>query len=125
MKKNKIVLLAEEDGYVVEIISRMLERFPGLELIHAADAASAFAALEERSPDIALLDIYMPGVSGLELLQKAREKNPKICAIMITGPSDDELGRKAVREGAWDFVSRPAELDRLQNLLELRLMINP
>lgn len=125
-EKRRSVLLVEDEGYVTEILDKIFARFhPRLEILHATNAQEARKMLEERQPDLVILDIYIPGVSGLELLQGAKQKNPKVCAIVITSSTDSDLGRKAIKEGAWDFVVKPAELDRIGNLIELWLFLNP
>ena len=124
-EKRKSVLLVEDEGYVTDILYKIFARFPRLEVLHTANADEARKLLRERRPELAILDIYIPGVSGLELLQTAKQENPQVCAIIITGSADGDLGRKAIKEGAWDFVIKPAELDRIGNLIELWLFLNP
>ena len=128
-EKRRSVLLVEDEGYVTEILDKIFARFhPRLDILHATNAQEARKMLEEHRPDLVILDIYIPGASGLELLQAAKQKNPKVCAIVITGSTDSDLaglGRKAIKEGAWDFVVKPAELDRIGNLIELWLFLNP
>lgn len=125
-EKKKSLLLVEDEGYVTEILDKIFARFhPRFEVLHAASAEEARKMLQERSPDLLIQDIYIPGASGLELLQTAKQKNPKVCVIIIAGSADGDLGQKALKEGAWDFVVKPAELDRIGNLIELWLFLNP
>ncbi len=123
--QKKLVLVLEDQGYVIEAVYSALSRFPRLGMLHASDVQSAKKLLEEQKPDLIIQDIYLPGISGLELLHTAKQKNPKVCVIVICSASDEKLARQAVSEGAWDFVIRPAQLDKIQNMVELWLMLNP
>lgn len=122
---KKPVLIVEDEGYVTEVLCRIFSRFPQLEVFHATEAESAKRLLEERNPELIIQDVYVPGISGLELLRAAKQKNPKVCVIMITGSLNTDLAKKAVSEGAWDFVIKPPELERVESLVKLWNVFNP
>lgn len=88
----------------------------------AEDSAKAFERLCSVPFDLAILDIYMPSLSGLEILHKIREKNIPTDIIIITGRADVENAVQALKTGAQDFLTKPIQTDALIssvcNLLE-------
>ena len=74
----------------------------------------------EHDPDLALLDIMMPGMHGVQLLRLLQQVKPTLKAIMITAVEDEEIAREAMNEGASDYVTKP--LDR--NYLDAQVTFN-
>jgi len=116
---KKQLLLIEDEGYVVDRVNEILKGFPHFEVTNCGDADLARSLLDDRTFDVVITDIYLRGVSGLELSFKAREKKPDTCVIIITGMDNLELATKALKEGALDFVMKPPGLERLGNILRL------
>lgn len=79
----------------------------------AGDATEGLAKLTAASYDLALLDVMMPGMSGLELLGKIREHDPEIVCIIITGYATVSLAVSAIKQGAYDFLTKPFGVDDL------------
>jgi len=125
MDNKKQLLFIEDEGYVVDRVQEILANFPGFEVTRAATGADARKLLLEKAFDVVITDIYMNGVSGLELLHHAKEKNGQTCVIFITGVDNADLAAKALKEGAFDFVVKPATLDRLSNILKLITLVKP
>ena len=123
MSVKKQLLLIEDEGYVVDRVNDILKGFPQFEVTNCDDAELARALLEDRAWDVVITDIYLRGVSGLELSFKTRGKNPDACIIIITGLESVELATKALKEGALDFVLKPAGLERLANILRLVTLV--
>ncbi|OGR50667.1 MAG: hypothetical protein A2049_10635 [Elusimicrobia bacterium GWA2_62_23] len=119
----KKLLFIEDEAYVVDRVDAILAQFPHFEVTRACDAEKARALLEETAYDLVLTDIYLRGASGLELSFKAREKNPDVCVIIITGLDGADLAAKAVREGAFDFVIKPPGLERLSSILKMVTLV--
>lgn len=118
------LLLIEEEGYVVSRLEGMFRDFPGLAVSRAGDAEEARLLLADNSYDIVITDIYVRGASGLELSHRALKTNPKCCVIVISGVDNEDLARKAVAEGAYDYVIKPPGLDKVASLLKLYLKFN-
>ena len=116
-------MFVEDEGYVIDRVQEILRGFPQLEVTRVDTGAEARQLLEERDFDAMITDIYAGGVSGLELLHHARTKNKDACVIIITGVDNADLAAKALKEGAFDFVIKPLELDRLSNILKLVTMV--
>lgn len=91
-----------EDGYRVDT---------------AADAKEALKKLEEQSWDIILLDIKMPGMSGLELQERIRDIDPTIVIIMITAYASVDTAVQALKAGAFDYITKPFDPDDLEHLI--------
>jgi len=85
----------------------------GYKVSLAEDGEAALAKIQtDPPPDLILSDIWMPGIDGLELLQKVRESNPDIPVIMISGHGTIETAVRAIKMGAFDFIEKPLSLEK-------------
>ena len=123
MGDRKQLLFVEDEGYVIDRVQEILRGFPQFEVTRVDTGEDARQLLEERVFDAVITDIYAGGASGLEMLHRAREKNGNVCVIIITGVGNADLASKALKEGAFDFVIKPLDLDRLSNILKLFTMV--
>ena len=125
MADKKQLLLVEDEGYAAGRVLEILSGFPQFEVTSAETGEDARRLLKDRPFDALITDIYTRGVSGLELLHHAREKNKDACVIIIAGVGNADLAAKALKEGAFDFVIKPASLDRLSSILKLVTLVKP
>jgi putative PEP-CTERM system response regulator len=88
------------------------------EVFLAKDAEEAFIQIKERSPDIILLDIILPDLDGLKVLEKIKQTEPEMTVIMITATKTVKTAVEAMKLGAYDYVTKPFDID------ELRLIIS-
>ena len=109
---NKI-LIVDDDWVVLGFLKTFFEKKGDIALI-AKSGEEALALVDQERPDMALLDVVMPGMSGLELLQKIRVKMPEMVVAMITGLHDEHLARKAASLGAYSYVTKPFDLCYLE-----------
>ncbi len=113
-KRNPKILIVDDDEQVLILLQRLLEN----NKIDSTTSSSAPEALSviESTPSIklVLLDISMPEVSGIELLEKVHNITPSIHVIMITGLSDIETAKKCMILGAKDYITKPFDLYYLQ-----------
>ena len=95
----------------------------GYEVSLAPDGEHALEMVRELGPDIVLLDIWMPGIDGLEVLTRLQKDNPGLPVIMISGHGNVETAVKATRLGAYDFIEKPLDMDKIllsvRNALEM------
>jgi DNA-binding NtrC family response regulator len=119
----KRLLLVEDEGYVIDRVQEILKRFPQFEITCSDNGEEARKLLAESAFDAVITDIYVRGVSGLELLHHAKKKNKDVCVIIITGVDNADLAAKALKEGAFDFVIKPPALDRLSSILKLVTLV--
>lgn len=108
------LLIADDHALVLEAVRLALEKQPDLEIVAEAKSGSeVLPRVAESEPDVILLDIRMPGIDGLELLERLRDRHPEIKAVVLSGVEDPELAAEAVRRGAKAFLGKgidPAEL---------------
>jgi DNA-binding response OmpR family regulator len=88
----------------------------------AANGGDALMLLRESPPDVVLLDIHMPGKSGLELLPDILAVTPPIPVIMVTANTDVALAQEALRLGACDYVTKPCDFDHLEVTVRTALL---
>lgn len=113
------VLVIEELTYVIDKINQYLSNFNNLDVKQATDAAKVREFLKNEVFDIVITEVYIKGISALEVNYLAHQKNPQCCVIIITTIDNTDIAQKAVKEGAFDFIIRPAEFEKLEKLLKL------
>jgi CheY-like chemotaxis protein len=111
------VLVVDDDEAVREVLCEFLERL-GYRAAEAADAAVALRMIVESAPDVVLLDIDMPGLTGTAALPSIRAVAPNATVIMVSGTADPELAKRALTLGAFDFVVKPVDWSYLARSLE-------
>jgi DNA-binding NtrC family response regulator len=117
-KDKKIrILLADDEPIVHQTISDYL-RDAGHEVDDVYDGASALQNIEETDYALVLLDVRMPGMDGLAVLNQAQEIRPDMSIVIITGHGNMEMVIQALRLGATDFLAKPIELLQLDAVLE-------
>jgi CheY-like chemotaxis protein len=123
-----LLILVVDDEPDVEVLFRQhfrrdlrAERF-AMEFAQSASAAlQRIAGAEDESLILILSDINMPGMSGLELLPKAKAMRPDVPIIMITAYGDPETKRKALEQGAEALLTKPIDFGSLRNEIDLRV----
>jgi len=113
MATDKISILAVDDeADIREVLERSLGR-AGYQCVTAASAEQAAQLLQGGAFALVLLDIKMPGKSGMEFLPELIDQYPHTAVVMLTGVADPLTAAKAMREGALDYVIKPLNLDEL------------
>jgi CitB family two-component system response regulator MalR len=111
-------MIVEDDPMVAEFNKRYLEQVPGFSLMATATSVDvAIQKLEKQDMDLLLLDIFMPGKQGLELLTWLRENEKETDVIIISAASDMERIKKALRYGVVDYLIKPFEFERFNKAL--------
>ncbi|HET7572529.1 MAG TPA: response regulator [Gaiellaceae bacterium] len=108
------VLLVDDDDRVRELVRVTLE-LEGYSVEEAASAEEGMAAIEERKPDLILLDVMMPHVDGWEMLRRIQDRYGAgaIPVVMFSGKVDEQAERQAASSGARGFVGKPFDLQQL------------
>ncbi len=106
------VLIVDDDASVRDAI-RMILEYDGYETASARDAASGLAELEARRPDVVLLDIKMPGIDGMEALDRIQQMESPPPVLMISGHGDIATAVDCTKRGAVDFLEKPLQRERL------------
>jgi two-component system, LuxR family, response regulator FixJ len=120
MKKNPLVVVVDDDSGIRNAM-RALLRSVGLESMQYASAQEFLAAYQPSQPGCLVLDIRMPGMSGLELQQQLNLRGAVIPVIFMTGHGDIPMAVEAMQHGAFDFLQKPFRdqdlLDRIQRAI--------
>jgi len=108
------VLVVDDDEQSLRAVRALLAAF-GFKAICASSGADAMLLLEKQAQDIdcILTDLYMPGVSGMDLLMHVRQANPELPVVVVTGNADVPSAVTAIREGAFDFQLKPLSSETL------------
>lgn len=107
----RILLVDDETDYRAAILRRLKKR--GLDPEQADSGAACLAVLEKQPIDVVVLDVKMPGMGGIEVLQRIKEKYPKTEVILLTGQASTQDGVEGMKAGAFDYLSKPVELEHL------------
>ena len=111
------ILLIDDEASIRRTLKEILE-FEKYQVLEAPDGFSAIDIFKKSAIDIVLLDIKMPKMDGLEVLDFLQEINPEVPVIMISGHGNIDTAVEAVKKGAFDYISKPPDLNRL--LITLR-----
>lgn len=106
------ILIIDDEKAIRKTLSEILS-YEGYKIDDAENGEDALKRLKEKNYDVVLCDIKMPKMDGIEFLEKAREARPDVPIIMISGHGTIETAVEAVKKGAFDYVSKPPDLNRL------------
>ena len=106
------ILIIDDERAIRKTLSEILS-YEGYKIDEAGDGEEGLKRFREKVYDVVLCDIKMPKLDGIEFLEKAREANPDVPVIMISGHGTIETAVEAVKKGAYDYISKPPDLNRL------------
>jgi DNA-binding NtrC family response regulator len=106
------ILIADDEPDVRETVEMILD-YEGYHTVHARDGEEALATLGSSEVDAVLLDIKMPGRDGLEILEEVKRRRPELPVIMISGHGTISTAVDATKKGAFDFIEKPLDRDRI------------
>ncbi len=110
------VLFADDEAYLRDLMQEELPRM-GHEVVVCPDGPTALRTLEKGSFDLALLDIKMPGMTGIEVLGRIRQLSPETQVVILTGQASVDTAVQALRLGAFDYLTKPCKWAELEVLL--------
>jgi DNA-binding NarL/FixJ family response regulator len=112
------VVLADDQAVVREGLALLLETLPGIQVtVAAADGEAAVEAVARTAPDVALLDLHMPGCDGVEATRRIRERHPATRVVVLTTYSDDESVLAALGAGALGYLTKDAGREEIGRAL--------
>ena len=112
-----VLLIDDEDGYVNVLSNRLSKR--GFDVGKAGSGSEAFQILRQSSFDVAILDLKMADMDGIEVLKILKKMAPEMVVIMLTGHGSAKAAHEGIRQGAHDYLTKPCELDDLiQKIME-------
>src|ERR1700688_4159227 len=106
------ILIIDDEKAIRKTLGEILS-YEGYKMEEAADGEEGLKKFKEKDYDVILCDIKMPKIDGIEFLEKAKESNPDVPIIMISGHGTIETAVEAVKKGAYDYISKPPDLNRL------------
>lgn len=116
MNQRPVLLLVDDEPSILRLVQRFGER-AGFSVITFGDGAAAIEALSSASIDVALVDLRMPHVGGIEVLRAIRAKRPACQVVLMTGYATIDSAVEAVKLGALDYLTKPLDWRRLEGLL--------
>lgn len=106
------VLLVDDEAEFIETLGKRLAR-RGLTVHLAGSGPEALEAVQAHALDVVVLDVKMPGMDGIEVLQKIKQMKPGLEVLMLTAHANVEVAMQGMELGAFDYLMKPVELDDL------------
>ena len=119
MKKK--ILVVDDERAVCNMLKKFLAK-SGYDASTALSGKEAIKRVKKEKLHIVLLDIKMPEMDGIKTLKKIKEIDNEVGIVMITAVKEDEIGRKCLELGAYDYITKPLDLDYLETVLLTKLL---
>jgi two-component system response regulator PilR (NtrC family) len=114
------ILIVDDEPNIIEILEMVL-RDEGMEVLRTGSACEALEILRNHEVDVAISDIRMPGISGVDLLREAKLITPETVFIMITAFASTETAIEALQHGAYDYITKPFRMEDLRSVVQRAL----
>jgi len=111
------ILVADDEESMRWVLSKALKR-KGFSVDLAIDGRQALSMIQDNNYDLAILDIKMPGISGLDLLDKIREQKKELLVVIMTAEASMKNAVEAMKRGAYDYITKPFDLDVIDAIIE-------
>lgn len=115
-KDWKILLVDDEHEFITTLAERLELR--GIAARVVFDGESALLAVAQDEPHVMILDVLMPGIKGLEVLERVKRTNPNVQVLLLTGHGSTRDGIEGMRLGAFDYMMKPLNIDTLIEKME-------
>lgn len=124
MKRKQTILVVDDEPMVLDLFEEILskERYT---LLTANNGKEALELVRKKTPDLVILDLKLPDVSGIETLRRINRLSENTEVIIITGYGSMETTRAAMRLGAYDYITKPFDIDYIRALIEDALSAAP
>ncbi|GAH46417.1 unnamed protein product, partial [marine sediment metagenome] len=116
LEKTPFILVVDDEESMRDACSKILKK-DGFLADTAKDGSAGLEKIEKNKPDLVLVDLKMPGISGMEVLEKIKEIDPNIISVVITGYSTVESAVEAMKKGAYDFLPKPFSPEELRIII--------
>jgi len=111
MKEMKVLLVDDEQKFVEALSERLQMRDLKNETVYDGEEALSF--VNDKEPDVMVLDLKMPGIDGMEVLRRVKKKFPAIRVIILTGHGTDRDEEESRRIGIFDYLNKPVDIELL------------
>jgi DNA-binding response OmpR family regulator len=116
------ILVVDDEPSAIELLTEFLTA-KNHRVIAAVNGEEALRKVKEERPHLIFLDVLMPKMNGLDVLKKIREIDKEVGVIMVTAIHEEEIGRQALKLGAFDFITKPIDLAYLETSLWHKLAL--
>lgn len=117
-----LLLVVDDEPRVRELLRDFLS-IGGYDVIAAATGGEGLRLLRERRPHLMLLDMTLPDMGGMEVLRETMRCDSAASVVVLTGLLDEDIGRQALEEGAFEYLTKPVDLKHLEQLLSYKLAV--
>ncbi|MFQ6618273.1 MAG: response regulator [Fidelibacterota bacterium] len=117
MEQKKILIIDDEED-IRKTLSLFLER-RGYGVIEAGDVIDTIKYMNKETPQIIFLDIKLPGLDGIEILKMIKHYDQDIPVIMMSGYATEDMAKESLQLGAFDYVRKPFNMDRIDSILSM------
>jgi DNA-binding response OmpR family regulator len=117
---KKAILVVDDDPKNLELLAVKLSQ-EGYRVITAQSGKDALEAIKLEKPGLVLLDIMMPKMNGIETLKRIKALEPSIPVAMVTAVWDDDEARKAIEAGAYEYITKPVNMEYLELAVLVKL----
>src|SRR5213594_3493081 len=112
------VFIVDDSSAIVERLTLLLDDVPGVELVgHASDVPQAVQRIQETMPDAVVLDLHLPGGTGLDVLRAIRPSRPALRVLICTNYPDSEYRQQCMAAGADYFLDKSTEFEKIPSIL--------
>lgn len=118
-QEAKTILIVDDEAIIRDLCSKALK---GYRILEAANGNDALAMFDKHSVDVILTDVMMPGMNGIELLKRLKEREPTLVVIVMTGYAEKDIILNALRADADDFITKPLNLLQLKTAVDKALV---
>ena len=112
---EKVLLVDDEEEFVETLAERMRSR--GMEVATSHSGGEALKLVETEPYDVVVLDLQMPGMDGIEVLERIKQRQPDIQVVLLTGHASVAKGVEAIKHGALEFLEKPIDLSKLSEVI--------
>jgi CheY-like chemotaxis protein len=112
---SEVLLVDDEQEFIQTLSERLRER--NLDAAVAYDGESALHMIHEHEPEVMILDLNMPGINGVEVLQRIKTSNPDIKVIILTGHGGEKVRETCLKMGAFAYLQKPIDFSQLANII--------
>lgn len=119
-KRKKMILAVDDDPKHLELLGIKMSQ-NGYRLVTAQSGEQAFKTIKIEKPGLVLLDIVMPEMDGLEVLKRIKAIDTTVPVCMVTSVWDDEEAKKCLEAGAYEYITKPIDFERLEMAVLFKL----